>query len=199
MEKILNFDGLQKDYIRYRWFFTSSDKLVIGGKSAEQNDDLLKKLKKIKEELIVMHTSEPGSPFSAILSNIKEISEKDKKECAIFTACFSQAWKKKKKTALVDVFSSKDIYKMKNMKIGTWGVKKIIERISSTLQLYLTIQKDVLRAVPVSAVKKESILIISPGNLDKKEFILKADIISKKNLNKEQLISAIPSGGLKII
>ena len=30
------------NYKKYRWFVTSSDKLVVGGKSAEQNEELVK-------------------------------------------------------------------------------------------------------------------------------------------------------------
>ena len=33
---------MEKDYKKYRWFFTSSDNLVIGGKSAEQNEEIMK-------------------------------------------------------------------------------------------------------------------------------------------------------------
>ena len=77
-------------YKKYRWFFTSAGKLVIGGKSAEQNDELLLGIKNFEEELIVMHTAEPGSPFSVIMSEIKKISKKDLEECAIFTGCFSR-------------------------------------------------------------------------------------------------------------
>src|SRR3989344_4927218 len=93
-----------KDYLKYRWFYTSSGKLVVGGKNAEQNEQLIRKLKEQKNDLLALHTTEPGSPFSFILAEVNKISEEDIKEGAIFTACFSQAWKAKKKSASVDIF-----------------------------------------------------------------------------------------------
>ena len=56
-----------ESYKHYRWFKTSHDLVVIGGKSAEQNDTLLKGLYK-KGPYIVMHTAEPGSPFAVLLA-----------------------------------------------------------------------------------------------------------------------------------
>jgi len=37
---------LQEDYKNYRWFFTSNNVLVVGGKSDEQNEKVIKKLSK---------------------------------------------------------------------------------------------------------------------------------------------------------
>ena len=71
---------LFKEYKKYRWFITSSGKPVIGGKSAEQNESLMKEIFKTKKNYITIHTKEPGSPFSVILADIKNISEKDIEE-----------------------------------------------------------------------------------------------------------------------
>ena len=35
---------IKVEYEKYRWFFTSSDKLVIGGKSSKQNEEIMKSL-----------------------------------------------------------------------------------------------------------------------------------------------------------
>ena len=82
---------LSKNHSRYKWFVTSSGKMVIGGKSAGQNDELLKIVASIGAELVVMHTADPGSPFSVILASPNKLKESDLEECATFTACFSQA------------------------------------------------------------------------------------------------------------
>jgi predicted ribosome quality control (RQC) complex YloA/Tae2 family protein len=108
--------------------------LVVGGKSALQNDELINRIKKEKEDFLVMHTSSPGSPFSVIISNIKSIDNSDKEEAAIFTGCFSQAWKSKEKKVKIHLFNSSDLEKSRYMKSGTWTVKKIIQEI-----LYLII------------------------------------------------------------
>lgn len=185
-----------KDYQKYRWFYTGSGKLVVGGKSAAQNDWLLKLLKTLEYEYLVMHTSEPGSPFSVIISEIDKVSKKDLEECAIFTACFSKAWKLGKKESSVDIFKISQVYKGKDMKEGTWGVLGSVDRMKAPLQLALAKQKGVLRAIPKSATKSP-IINLSPGNIEKKDVAAKLELEVDKVFNQEELLSALPSGGFK--
>lgn len=110
---------------KFRKFFTSSGNLVVGGKNAEQNEELITKHLNGKD--VVLHTKAAGSPFCVVKAEGKKISSSDIKEAAIFCATFSREWKKKKGDALVHIFKGKDIFKEKNMKIGTFGVKKFKE------------------------------------------------------------------------
>lgn len=103
----------------YRKFETSSGKKLIAGKNAEQNEELVKKY--MGKENIVLHTKKPGSPFVIILG---KASIKDIKEAAVFTALYSQAWKKRKKDVIVDYFLAENVFKEKRMKTGTFGVLK---------------------------------------------------------------------------
>jgi len=187
-----------KDYQKYRWFYTSSGTLVVGGKSAAQNDWLLKLLKTLEYECLVMHTSEPGSPFSVIISETNKVTKKDIEECAIFTACFSKAWKLGRKKSSVDLFKLSQVYKGKDMKEGTWGVIGKVERVEAQLELVLTKQKGMLRAVPKSAAKGSIIAIIAPGNIEKKDISSKLELEVDKVFNQEELLSALPSGGFKL-
>jgi hypothetical protein len=187
-----------KDYQKYRWFYTGSGKLVVGGKSAAQNDWLLKLLKTLEYECLVMHTSEPGSPFSVIISETNKVTKQDIQECAIFTACFSKAWKFGKKKASVDLFNLSQVYKGKDMKEGTWGVIGKVQRVEAQLQLVLIKQKGLLRAVPKSAAKSSIIANISPGNIEKKDIASKLELEVDKVFNQEELLSALPSGGFKL-
>lgn len=188
-----------KDYQKYRWFYTSSNKLVIGGKNAEQNEELIRKMKAIKEDKIVMHTQMPGSPFSIILSHINKITNNDIKETAVFTASFSRAWREKKQKANVDIFKLSQLYKSDLMKRGTWGVKGKIKRISIPLELALTKQSSKLRAVPESSVKLKDILLkIIPGEIDKQDILPKLQELLP-DFNKEEILQALPPGGIRII
>jgi len=187
------------EYNKYKWFFTSSGKLVIGGKSAEQNDSLLKELKNKGKNLLVMHTASPGSPFSAILSDIKNITKADKEEAAVFTACFSQAWKSKAEKTEVHSFFLNNISKLKIRKAGTWQVSKIEEKFSVALELVLIKQNDILRAVPKKTAKGKKILFrIFPGNVEKKDLLVKAGIISNEDFSQAQILQALPAGGIRI-
>jgi len=189
-----------KDYEKYRWFFTSSGKLVVGGKNALQNEQLLRIVRAQRKERLAMHTTEPGSPFSIILADMDKLTKNDIEECAIFTASFSKAWKEEKKKALVDIFKLSQLYKLSIMKPGTWGVRNKIERMSVPLELVLTKQENVLRAVPEKSVKlkKDILLKISPGKIDKTLMLPKFQLSLKIPFSQEELIVALPAGGVRI-
>jgi len=192
---------MNHNYEKYRWFFTSSKLLVIGGKNAEQNEEILKEIISAKEEIILMHTSDPGSPFCAILSNKEKIKNKDIKEAAIFTACFSKAWKEGKKETTIDIFNNKQLFKEEKMKAGTWGVLGKVKKIKVPLELILTIQNGKLRAVPRITIKdkKEAILKIVPGKIPKEEIAKKIYEVLGNKFKNEEILSALPAGGIKII
>ena len=191
---------LIEDYKKYRWFLTSTKKLVIGGKSAEQNDGLLKKLKQAKEDYIVMHTSSPGSPFTVILSPIKDVKSQDIEQTAIFTGCFSRDWRSQKKKSNIDIFKLSQLEKLKSFPAGRWLVKDKIEKKEVELKLVLTKQKSVLRAVPEGAAEKSQILLrLFPGKIDKSDLLPKFQVLLKQEFSQEELLSAIPAGGVSII
>lgn len=104
----------------FREFITSSGKKVVAGKSAEQNEELMKQF--IGKENKIFHTAAPGSPF-CVIESIKH-GKKDEKETAIFCASKSKFWRDNKKDVEVNVFYGTDVYKDKKMKIGTFGVER---------------------------------------------------------------------------
>lgn len=103
---------------KFRKMTTSSGKLVLAGKDAKNNEELIKQIEK---DEIVLHTAAPGSPFV----NIKgKASKKDIKEATIFCARYSQDWRDNKSDVIVHQFKGRDIYKNKLMKLGTFGVRR---------------------------------------------------------------------------
>lgn len=179
------------EYTKYRWFFTSDNVLVIGGKNAQQNEETISNLIKSNKNYLILHTKEPGSPFAIIHS--ENPSETSIKEAAVFTGCFSRAWREKKKKILIDIFQAAQITKRKGMSIGTFGVSGGVKTIAVEPKLYLVKQNKILRAVPQKT--KNSICII-PGNIEKKEFA--EQIAIKLEIPLEEAIQAIPSGGSKL-
>jgi len=192
---------LNKNYQKYRWFFTSSRKLVVGGKSADQNEEIVSEIiklsKKEKKDFFVMHTREPGSPFAIIISPKDELSRDDIEETAIWCGCFSRAWREGKKKTVIDIFSSFQIKKAPLMKAGTFGVVGKSENKTVELKLFLTKQEKKLRAVPIVKNKKEILSVITPGKIDKDEF---SEIVSKKlKISKEEVLNALPTGKFREI
>ncbi|MEK6908629.1 MAG: NFACT RNA binding domain-containing protein [Nanoarchaeota archaeon] len=187
------------DYKKYKWFFTKSGKLVVGGKSAESNDTLLNDLKNMRKELIVMHTKHPGSPFCVIVAPVNAVSKQDLLECAIFTGCFSRAWKDGKKSTIVHSFKLSQLSKDTEMKEGTWSVKGQVKNFTVDLKLAIALQNGVVRAVPEESVSDSEIIVfVIPGKIDK-AIEIKSKVNEIKDLNKEQLLSALPAGGVKFV
>ncbi|MEK6936356.1 MAG: NFACT RNA binding domain-containing protein [Nanoarchaeota archaeon] len=185
------------DYKNYRWFFTSDGSLVIGGKSDEQNELVLNNF--LKPNYIIMHTSAPGSSFMIIQSD--KPSKNDIEETAIFTGCFSKQWKTGSKKIDIDIFKGSQIYKIKSMKTGTFGVKGDKKTIKINPELILVIQNGKFRAVP-STIKEKKLAEIKQGNLSKEEASEKlAKIIKDKfhlPVHKDEIMQAIPSDKLSV-
>jgi len=186
---------MEKDFKKYRWFFTSSDNLVIGGKSSSQNEEIVKSAEK---DSIILHTSSPGSPFCIIKNPNKE----DIEEAAIFDACFSQEWKRGKKKSEVHVFSKVKVLKAKGMKEGTFGIMGNPKKINVELKLTFIMQDGKLRGVPLNTARKGGMLILSPGKIEKDRAAEKILSLLKEKfdivVSKEDVLSAIPSGSFEI-
>ncbi|MCG1003449.1 MULTISPECIES: ribosome rescue protein RqcH [Halobacterium] len=85
-------------YERFRWFRTSDGFLVIGGRNADQNEELVKKYMDRYDRFFhaqahggpvtVLKTSAPSEP-----SNDIEVPESSKRQAAQFAVCCSSVWK----------------------------------------------------------------------------------------------------------
>jgi len=103
---------------KFREFTTKRGTLILAGKSAENNEELVKQVKPDEE---VFHTVAVGSPFVNIKGKPKF---GDVKQAAIICARHSQDWRDNKRDILVHQFKGSSIYKTRGMKTGTFGVKK---------------------------------------------------------------------------
>ena len=104
--------------MKFRELVTKAETKILAGKSAENNESLVKQAKSNEE---IFHTAKPGSPFVNIKGKPKR---GDIKTAAVFCAAYSQDWRDNKKDVAVHRFKGSDTYKVKGMKTGTFGVKK---------------------------------------------------------------------------
>ena len=104
--------------VNFREYVTESGFRVLGGKSAETNDELVERA---GSRDVMLHTDAPGSPFVNVG---EDPSKNDLKEAAVFCAKYSQDWRNSKKDVVVNKFMRSDMNKEVKMKSGTWGVKK---------------------------------------------------------------------------
>ena len=105
--------------LKFREYITKNGTSVLAGRNAKNNEELVTQVGPNEE---VFHTAAAGSPFV----NIKGKPKKgDIMEAAIFCARYSRDWKKNKKQEVeVHRFKGQSIYKEKDMKLGTFGIKK---------------------------------------------------------------------------
>lgn len=79
-------------YSSFIHFKTSSGLIIVGGRSAKQNDQVYAKY--LQDGDLFMHADIRGSPAVIIKEGEKTATEQDLKEAAQFTASFSSAWKR---------------------------------------------------------------------------------------------------------
>jgi len=91
----------KKWFEKFRWFRSSDNFLIIGGRDASSNELIFKKY--LDQNDLVFHTNFPGSPL-VVLKNTenKIVPETTMIEAAEFVASYSRAWKEA--WNVVDVF-----------------------------------------------------------------------------------------------
>ncbi|MFC7073153.1 ribosome rescue protein RqcH [Halovenus rubra] len=89
----------EKWYEAYRWFHTSDGYLVIGGRNADQNEELVKKY--LDRGDLFFHTQAHGGPATILKATGPsesydesiEVSDQAKQEAAEFAVSYSSIWK----------------------------------------------------------------------------------------------------------
>ena len=74
---------------RYKWFITPSGRLVIAGKDAHTNDNIVKK--HLKDEDVYAHADLHGAP-STILKKGRDAPDADLREACIYALAQSKGW-----------------------------------------------------------------------------------------------------------
>jgi len=78
-------------YDNFRWFQSSDGFLVIGGRDAGTNEDVVKKYMEKRD--IFFHTEAPGSPAVVVKTEGKDVPEATLEEAAKFVVSNSGVWK----------------------------------------------------------------------------------------------------------
>ncbi len=197
-------------YEKFRHFFTSEGFLVVAGKDAESNEQIVKK--HCKKSDIVLHAHIPGSPFGVIRSEGKDIPKKNIEEAAQFVGCYSKFWNSK--LGVADVYwvspeqLSKKVAGHQSIKKGSFMIygKRNFLRVDLKLCIGLDEDNYIVKG-PERAVKKYAkyYLVVVPGNeegkklgrriKDKlKEKVGKEDKEKIERINIEDFLKVVPYG-----
>ena len=193
-----------KWYEKLRWFLSSDNILVVGGRDANSNESIVKKY--LEPNDIYLHADIHGASSTAIKLNGAELNDNILKESGEFAASFSSAWSLG--------FSTQDVYWVhpdqvsKTPESGEFlakgsfvirGHRNYIRGARVKLAIGIVdYEGKRIMAGPIEAVEAhcENYVVLKPG-FTKKEAIAKK-IIGKINeddlLTLDDIIRVLPSG-----
>ncbi len=201
----------KKWFMNYRWFFTSENLLVVGGKDAKSNEEIVKK--RMKKNDVYFHAEVFGAPHCIIVApeNLKGKefvpSEVSMQEAAVFAVTFSKAWEEGR--AIADAYSVKPEQVSKSAKPGEYlgtgafmiyGERNWFRKTPLNCAIGFFPREKTLLCGPLNAVKKncQFFVELKQGRESKEQTAKKLkEIFEKKgfNFSIDDFVSLLPSGG----
>ena len=200
----------KKWYHRFRWFYTSDNTLVVGGKDARQNEELVKKYLEGKDTFL--HADVFGASVVIVKGQTNQWDE-----VAAFAASYSGAWRSGH--FFVDVYAARPDQVSKTTESGEYvsrgsfvirGERQWFKDVPLRIMIGLEL-KPVTQIIggPQEAISKRAELAITlvpgtyePNDIAKKvvkilrEKLSPADASSLKfALNAEAIAAFVPPGG----
>jgi len=146
-------------YENYRWFFTSEGFLVIGGRTAEMNEEIVSK--HLESRDLFFHTQTPGAP-AVILKDGQEAGEISIREAAEFAATYSALWKEEKHAGEVYYVLPEQVSKTAKpgeyLPKGSFYITGKRNYLTVELNCAIGVDLESLRVIggPVTAVKNQA-------------------------------------------
>jgi len=176
-------------YDKFRWIKSSDGFLLVGGKDAKTNEQLIRK--HMKDSDLVFHTDITGSPFVLIKNpEEKEIPEQTIREAAEFCGIYSKAWKVG--IAAVDVYYIKpdQVKKEGGLPTGSfmiYGQRNWVRRIP--VKIAIGVKDNRVVFGPEDMVKKISkYVVVIPGDTPAHEIGKEIQKILKTKVEVERVI-----------
>ena len=204
----------KKWFEHFRWFFTSDNLLVVGGRDAKSNDEVVKK--RMKKNDVYFHAEVFGAPH-CFISAPEELKGKEfappessMREASEFAVTFSKAWEEGR--SIADAYSVKPEQVSKSAKpgefLGTgafmiYGERNWFKKSTLNCAIGFFNRERILMSGPVSAVKKHCNFFVElkQGSVSKEQTAkhLK-ERFEKKGLNfsVEDFVSLLPNGSFEI-
>jgi predicted ribosome quality control (RQC) complex YloA/Tae2 family protein len=202
----------KKWFEKYRWFFTSDGLLVVGGKTAVQNEEIVKK--RMDKRDVYFHAEVYGAPHCVVKiseSKLKSVPEQSMKEAAQFAASFSKAFETGQSSA--DAYSVKPDQVSKRAPSGTslatgafmiYGERNWFKKTTLSCGIGYLQKEKILMCGPYSAIKRKAIHVfeLKYGTVEKNK-TAKAlqDKYKEKGLifTNEEILSLLPNGKFEIV
>ncbi len=193
-------------YDQYRWFRSSDGLLVIGGRSATSNEEIVKKY--LEKRDIFMHSQAPGAPVTIIkVDKGAEVSEQTLAEAAQFAISYSSIWKSGQYTG--DCYGVHPDQVSKTPEHGEFvskgafiirGTRNYQKDVSVGIAIGITSDLRLIGG-PVSAVSNhaENVVEIVPGRFNQNDIAKKIYRIFSDALGRSIKVVASPDQIVKFL
>ena len=186
-------------YEKFRWFFTSSGLLAVGGRDATSNEMVIKKHMEIEDW--VFHTSMAGSPFFLLKKGKDKASEEDIEEVAIATASYSRAWKNGYSTQVVFYVRPEQVSKKAEageyLTKGSFMVRGKKNILNPELEVCVGVVNGKVVGGPRTVVVEGDVYCLVPGKTKKSDIAKK--IAQKLGRSVDEVMSVLPNGNSDLV
>ncbi|MGZ4931841.1 MAG: ribosome rescue protein RqcH [Halobacteriota archaeon] len=197
-------------YERFRWFASSDGILVLGGRDADTNEEIVKKYLEPRD--LFVHADVHGAPVVIIKLEGREVPEATLQEAAQFAVSYSSLWKQGVRSGRCYWVSPNQV--SKNPESGEYVPKGAFiirgERhyLESHMQLAIGVSKDMVIGGPVQALRESArpSVIVEPGKYNQndiaklivRELLVRVKEDERKALRKlitvDDVIKFVPPG-----
>ncbi|AEH60292.1 Fibronectin-binding A domain protein [Methanosalsum zhilinae DSM 4017] len=203
-------------YERFRWFISSDGFLVVGGRDADTNEEIVKKYMEKRD--LFFHTQAPGAPVTIIKTEGKEVPSTTIEEASRFVVSYSSLWKLGHFAGDCYMVKPEQVSKTPEsgeyLKKGSFvirGERNYFKNVP--MRVAVGIEKDTPRVIggPVSAITKwgEHIIELIPGKFNqndiaKKIYRILVDSVEDVSLvrqiaSPDKIARMLPPGGSDIV
>jgi len=204
-------------YERYRWFFSTEGFLVIGGRDADTNEELVKKYLEPRD--VFLHADVHGAPAVIVKSQGKELSEATLSEAeatlseaAQFAISYSSIWKQGLGSGRCYWVYPKQVSKTpesgEHVPKGAFVIRGERHYLESAARLAIGVHDEKIVGGPVSAITNVAsrFVVIEPGKYNQsdlakmilRELLATTREDQKKSLRKiiavDEVAKFLPSG-----
>ena len=188
-------------YEKFHHTFTGNKRLMIGGRSAQQNDQVV--ARHMEDNDLFFHADIQGAS-AVILKDGADADEAEMAEAAQFAACFSKAW--------VNANAAVDVYAVKKEQLskaapggyiptGAFAIKGKRRWFRGTkLALRLGLREKKVEMVPeVSKTVLTEQLTLLPSKRGKEKGPLAKSLAKRFGVHPDELLEILPTGRTKTV
>ncbi|MDO8554134.1 MAG: NFACT RNA binding domain-containing protein [Candidatus Micrarchaeota archaeon] len=204
-KKLIKTKKEKKWFEKLHWFYTSKGKMAIGGRNAQQNDQVVSKY--MEDRDLFFHADIQGATV-VILKDGIDAEDSELLETAQFAASFSNAWKNG--NASVDVYAVKKDQLAKHTSGGyiptgafaITGERKWFKKMKMALRLGRSpmVEGGGILIVPENCTKKlENEVTLFPAAAGKDKGELTKTLAKRFAVHPDELMEVLPNGKTKMV